>query len=80
MADEQQEQQHGIVTTRTTDRNQHKLVSVGELRFEIDVGSDGPPVVVVVAAVTVSCCCCPAIVIVHVQLQMNHKNNNNITQ
>ena len=79
MADEQQEQQHDIVTTITTERNQHKLLHVGELRFEIDVRSDGPPIVVVVA-VTVSCCCCPAIVIVHVQLQMNHKTNNNITR
>ena len=79
MADEQQEQQHDIVTTITTERNQHKLLHVGELRFEIDVRSDGPPIVVVIA-VTVSCSCCPAIVIVHVQLQMNHKTNNNITQ
>ena len=79
MADEQQEQQHKTVTAITTERNQHKLLHVGELRFEIDVRSDGPPIVVVVA-VTVSCCCCPAIVIVHVQLQMNHNNNNNITQ
>ena len=80
MADEQQEQQHETVGTRTTDRNEHKLLSVGELRFEIDVRSDGPPSVVVAAAVTVSCCCCPGIVNVHVQLQMNHNNNNNITQ
>ena len=36
MADEQQEQQHETVTTTTTERNQHKLLSVGELRFEID--------------------------------------------
>ena len=64
------------VTTITKERNQHKLLSVGELRFEIDVRSDGPPIVVVV---TVSCCC-PAIVIGHDQLQMNHNNNNNITQ
>ena len=47
MADEQQEQQHETVTTITTERNQHKLLHVGELRFEIDVRSDGPP-----------CCCC----------------------
>ena len=47
MADELQEQQHEIVTSITTERNQHKLLSVGELRFEIDVRSDGPP-----------CCCC----------------------
>ena len=79
MADKQQEQQHDIITTRTTERNQHKLLHVGELRFEIDVRSDGPPFDVVVA-VTVSCCCCPTIVNVHVQLQMNHKNNNNSTQ
>ena len=46
MADEQQEQ-HETVTTIITERNQHKLLSVGELRFEIDVRSDGPP-----------CCCC----------------------
>ena len=77
MADEQQEQQHDIVTTITTEKNQHKLLHVGELRFEIDVRSDGP---LIVFAVTVSCCCCPAIVNVHVQLQMNHKNNKNITQ
>ena len=81
MADEQQEKQHETVATRTTDRNEHKLLCVGELRFEIDVRSYGPPSVVVVAvvAVTVSCCWCPGIVSVHVQLQMNH-NNNNITQ
>ena len=47
MADEQQEQQHETVTTIATERNQHKLLSVGELGFEIDVRSDGPP-----------CCCC----------------------
>ena len=41
------EQQHETVTTITTERNQHKLLCVGELRFEIDVRSDGPP-----------CCCC----------------------
>ena len=57
MADKQQEQ-HETVRTITTERNQHKLLSVGELRFEIDVRSDGPPPVVVVA-VTFSCCCCP---------------------
>ena len=74
---EEQEQQHETVTTIRTERNQHKLLLVGELRFEIDLRSDGPPVVVV--AITVSCCCCPAIVIGHVQLQMNH-NNKNITQ
>ena len=79
MVDEQQEQKHETVTTITTERNQHKLLCVGELRFEIDVRSDGPPVVVVVA-VTVSCWCCPGIVIVHVQLQMNHNTKNNITQ
>ena len=78
MADEQQKQQHDTVTTITTERNQHKLLCVGELRLQIDVRSDGPPVIVVVS-VTVSCCCCPAIVIVQVQLQMNHSNNN-ITQ
>ena len=44
----EQEQQHETVTTITTERNQHKLLSVGELRFEIDVISDGPP----------WCCCC----------------------
>ena len=48
MADEQQEQQHDIVTTRTKERNQHKLLHVGELRFEIEVRSNGPPY----------CCCC----------------------
>ena len=42
-----EEQQHETVTTITTERNQHKLLSIGELRFEIDVRSDGPPVVVV---------------------------------
>ena len=47
MADEQQEQQHETVTTITTERNQHKLLRVGELRFEIDVRSDGSP----------HCCC-----------------------
>ena len=62
MAGEQQEQQHETVTTITTERNQHKLLSVGELRYAIDVRSDGPPIVV---AFTVSCCC-PAIVIGHV--------------
>ena len=41
MADEQQEQQHETVTT-TTDRNLHKLLSVGELIFETDLRSDGP--------------------------------------
>ena len=49
MADEQHEQQHETVTTITTERNQHKLLNVGELRFEIDVRSDGP---------THCCCCC----------------------
>ena len=78
MADEQ-EQQHETVTTITTERNQHELLHVGELRFEIDVRSDGPPIVVVVA-VTISCCCCPAIVIGDVQIHMNHNNKNNITQ
>ena len=48
MAGDQQEQQHYTVTTITTERNQHKLLHVGELRFEIDVRSDGPPY----------CCCC----------------------
>ena len=72
MAEEQQHER--VTTTRTTERNLHKLLSVGELIFEIDLRSDGPPVFVVVA-VTVSCCC-PAIVIVYVQLQMNHSNNN----
>ena len=43
MADEQQEQQHETVTTTTTERNLHKLLSVGELIFEIDLRSDGPP-------------------------------------
>ena len=51
MVDEQQEQQHETVTT--TGRNLHKLLSVVELMFEIDLRSDGSPVVVVVAAVTV---------------------------
>ena len=50
MADEQQEKQYETVATRTIDRNQHKLLSVGELRFEIDVRSDGPP--------CCSFCCC----------------------
>ena len=81
MVDEQQEQQHETVTTKTTTtttgRNLHKLLSGGELIFQIDFRSDGPPVVV---AVTVSCCCCPAIVIVYVKLQMNHKNSKNSTQ
>ena len=62
MADEEQEKKYETVAMITTDRNQHKLLSVGELRFEIDVRSDGPPaVVVVVVDVTVSCCCCPGI-------------------
>ena len=43
MAGEQQEKQHETVATITTDRNQLKLLSVGELRLEIDVRSDGPP-------------------------------------
>ena len=47
MTFEQWEQQYETVTTKTTERNQHKMLSVGELRFEIDVRSDGPP-----------CCCC----------------------
>ena len=42
MADEQQEQQHETVTTTTPGRNLHKLLSVGELIFEIDLRSDGP--------------------------------------
>ena len=42
MADEQQEQQCETVTTTTTEGNLHKLLSVGELIFEIDLGSDGP--------------------------------------
>ena len=36
------------VATITTDGNQHKLLSVGELRFEIHVRSDAP----------LCCCCC----------------------
>ena len=32
----------------TTERNQHKLLSVGELRYEIHVRSDAP----------LYCCCC----------------------
>ena len=43
MADEQQEQQCETVTTTTTERNLYKLLSVGELIFEIDLRSDGPP-------------------------------------
>ena len=30
-------EQYETVTTITTERNQHKLLSVGELGFEIDV-------------------------------------------
>ena len=41
MADEQQGQQHETVTTTTTERNLHKLLSVGELIFEIDLRLDG---------------------------------------
>ena len=41
MADEQQAQQHETVTTTTTERNLHKLLSVGELIFETDLRSDG---------------------------------------
>ena len=37
------EHQCEIVTTTTkTERNLHKLLSVGELIFEIDLRSDGP--------------------------------------
>ena len=43
MADEQQEQQCETVTTTTTERNLHKLLSVTELIFQIDLRSDGPP-------------------------------------
>ena len=44
MADEQQEQQHETVaTTTTTESNLHKLLSVTELIFQIDLRSDGPP-------------------------------------
>ena len=43
MADEQQEQQcETVTTTTTTGRNLHKLLSVGELIFEIDLRSDDP--------------------------------------
>ena len=48
MADEQQEQLHETVITITAERNQYKLLCVGELIFEIDVRSDGTPY----------CCCC----------------------
>ena len=40
--------QHETVTTITTEKNQHKLLIVGELGFEIDVRWDGP----------LCCCCC----------------------
>ena len=43
MADEQQEQQCETVTTTITQRNLYKLLSVGELIFEIDWRSDAPP-------------------------------------
>ena len=44
MGDEQQEQQHETVTTTTTTQsNVHKLLSVAELIFQIDLRSDGPP-------------------------------------
>ena len=45
MADEQQEQQCETVTTTTTEGNLHKLLSVGELIFEIDLRSDVPPLI-----------------------------------
>ena len=41
MGDEQQEQQCETVTT-TTHGNVHKLLSVAELIFQIDLRSDGP--------------------------------------
>ena len=41
----EQEQQHETVTTATTERNLHKLISVGELIFEIDLRSDVPPLI-----------------------------------
>ena len=43
MAYEQQEQQHETVTTTTTESNLHKLLSVAELIFQIDLKSDEPP-------------------------------------
>ena len=43
MVDEQQEQQHETVTTTTTEMNLHKLPSITELIFQIDLRSDGPP-------------------------------------
>ena len=45
MADEQQHEKVAM----TMGRNLHKLLSVGQLIFEIDFRSDGPPC---------SCCCC----------------------
>ena len=36
MANEQQEQQHETVTSTTTEGNLNKLLSVGELIFEMD--------------------------------------------
>ena len=61
MADEQQEQQHETVTTTTTERNLHKLFSVGELIFEIDLRSDGPLLLLLLFHVVVlqlSLCMC----------------------
>ena len=40
--DEQQEQQHETVKTTTTEGNLHKLLSVGELVFEIDLDQMAP--------------------------------------
>ena len=79
MADEQ-EQQCETVTTITTERNQHKLLSVGELRFEIDVKSDGVPLLLLFLLLF------HVVVVLQLSLgmyniQMNHSNNNNnITQ
>ena len=64
MADKQQEQQHETVTSTTTGRNLHKLLSVGELIFELDLRSDGPLLLLllllfhVVVVLQLSLCMC----------------------
>ena len=68
MADEQQEQHETVTTTTTTtttERNLHKLLSVGEVIFEIDLRSDGPPLLLllrllfhVVVVLQLSLCMC----------------------
>ena len=65
MADKQQ---HETVTRITTERIQHKLLSVGELRFEIDVRSHGPPVLLLLLLL------CHVVVVLQFSLAMcNYK-------